>query len=529
MSRRDEGDTRAAWCVGTLRSGPRWNRIVLLMLSAQPAIRMHGERLIVPLGALGFVGALALAQGGYWPTTWNTATIVLLAILVAGVVGLRRIEIGSFDRAVLLCFGVLTVWVTISTTWSLDPARSLLDAQRTLLYLCAVAVLVLVSPRGSQAGLLAAVGVACVAISVWSLATWHPGTPAPLGYSEAVGLVAAIGIILMLGWGVEGRPLALVGLAPLGATLYLAGSRAAVIALVVGLAVSVVLARGRAAARVALVVLVPVVALSASGQGSDSLRARLPMWEVAGYAAATHPVTGTGAGSFGRLWLRDRTRPLRYRDAHNLYLETFAEVGGVGLVVLLVALLTPVAAAVRARRRPLVPAAAGAYCAFLVHAGAHWDWELPAVTLIALTCGATLLVAARDAAIPHRVTRAMRAGLVGTALVLAALATVALAGNAAIVHSRQAIALGALSDASASARVAARWAPWSAEPWQILRHVALSDGNATTARADLGHALALDPSNWQLWQARARASRGAPRRAAQRHATDLNPLGEPGT
>jgi hypothetical protein len=498
------------------------------MLSAQPVIQTHGERLIVPLGMLGVVGALALAQGGYWPTAWNTATIVLLATLIAGVILVRRIETGPLDRVVLLAFGVLTAWVSISATWSLDPARSVLDGQRGLLYFCAVWVLLLVARRGSQAGLLAAAAVGCVLISVWALATWHSGIPAPLGYSEALGLVAAIGIILTLGLVFSGRPLALVALAPLAATLYLAGSRAAVIALAAGLAVSVVLSRGRAAAVLALVVLLPVVALAASGRGRDSLDARVAMWEVAWHSATAHPVTGAGAGSFGRLWLRDRTSRLSYADAHNLYLETFAEVGLVGLGALLVALITPLLAAVSARGRPLVPAAAGAYCAYLIHAGAHWDWEIPAVTLIALTCGASLLIAARDATGGRRVGKAIRTGVIATALALAALAAAGLAGNTAIARSREAAALGALRQATTSARVAARWAPWSAEPWQILANGALSAGDVTRARADLRSGLARDPSNWKLWHALAGASHAAPRRAADRHAAELDPLGVKG-
>ena len=43
------------------------------------------------------------------------------------------------------------------------------------------------------------------------------------------------------------------------------------------------------------------------------------------------PLLGEGAGGFERIWLRDRPELLYVRDAHNLYLETLAEVGPVGL------------------------------------------------------------------------------------------------------------------------------------------------------------------------------------------------------
>jgi hypothetical protein len=35
--------------------------------------------------------------------------------------------------------------------------------------------------------------------------------------------------------------------------------------------------------------------------------------------------------------------------------------------------------------------ATGAYTAFLVHAAVDWDWEVPAVTIAGLACGAALL------------------------------------------------------------------------------------------------------------------------------------------
>ena len=79
-------------------------------------------------------------------------------------------------------------------------------------------------------------------------------------------------------------------------------------------------------------------------------------------------------------------------DAHNLYLETLAELGAPGLILLLLVLGMPFAAVKRARAAtPLAAAACGAYVAFLLHAGIDWDWEMPAVTLSALFCGLALI------------------------------------------------------------------------------------------------------------------------------------------
>ena len=56
---------------------------------------------------------------------------------------------------------------------------------------------------------------------------------------------------------------------------------------------------------------------------------------------------GTGAGTFELDW--EQRRPFFYviRDAHSLVLETLAALGVVGLALLLVALLTPLAVALR--------------------------------------------------------------------------------------------------------------------------------------------------------------------------------------
>ena len=54
-------------------------------------------------------------------------------------------------------------------------------------------------------------------------------------------------------------------------------------------------------------------------------------WEM----ARDEPLLGTGAGSFEAHWLRERPISFPARDAHNLYLETLAELGLIGLALLL--------------------------------------------------------------------------------------------------------------------------------------------------------------------------------------------------
>ena len=127
-------------------------------------------------------------------------------------------------------------------------------------------------------------------------------------------------------------------------------------------------------------------------QFSGTGRARLS--EVAVDAYRDHPLLGTGAGGYERYFVQHGDGQI-VRDAHNLYLETLAELGPLGLLLLLAVLAAPVVAGLRARSVPLVPAALAAYLAFLVHASVDWDWEMTSITVTAILLSAVLLAASR--------------------------------------------------------------------------------------------------------------------------------------
>jgi O-antigen ligase len=123
---------------------------------------------------------------------------------------------------------------------------------------------------------------------------------------------------------------------------------------------------------------------------------RYAYWKVAVEAFADHPLAGEGSGGFRTAWLREREFRESVRDAHSLYLETAAELGLAGLLALGLLIAGCVLAAVRAG-----PAAAGsiaALAAFALHAGIDWDWELPALTLVALALAGGLIATQEPAA-----------------------------------------------------------------------------------------------------------------------------------
>ena len=93
------------------------------------------------------------------------------------------------------------------------------------------------------------------------------------------------------------------------------------------------------------------------------------------------------AGTYDLEWAAfgDLARWGNVLDAHSLYLEMFAELGLVG-VLLVLALAVPVAAALREPLSATSTAAVAAAVTYLVHAGLDWDWEMPAVTTVGIAC-----------------------------------------------------------------------------------------------------------------------------------------------
>ena len=126
---------------------------------------------------------------------------------------------------------------------------------------------------------------------------------------------------------------------------------------------------------------------------------RYDYWRVAMRSFADHPLAGVGSAGFRVEWLRERPFRESVRDAHSLYLETAAELGLAGLACLFALFGGVAAGAARARRRagPVVAPAIAGTATWAVHAGIDWDWELPALSLLALLLAARLLATSEPA------------------------------------------------------------------------------------------------------------------------------------
>jgi hypothetical protein len=600
------------------------------------------------LGA-GSAVLLASFDGGYFATTWGWTALALSWSAALALLLRAKIRVGTVELAVSGLLLALLAWVLVSLAWTTSVTDTVLEAERLLAYIAAaLAALLLVRSR-SHAALLAGVWGGVSLVCAYALLTrLFPDRLGvfdtlaanrlfePVGYWNALGILAALGALLALGLAARARAVLLRALAGgstavLIPTLYFTFSRGAWIALAAGLVAAFVLDRRRLQLLAALVVLAPwpatvvwiashsegltdvspslslaardghrlawvvgvlaaiaalavllfalaerkvrvprnarlaigaalvaivaVTLIAASARfGSppalavrayDAVRAPPPplagdlnrrlfnlssnarvfSWRVAWRDYEDHDILGSGAGSYEQYWLMHRPVPGKVVDAHSLYLEMLAELGPVGLALVLSALGLPLAGAIKARRHSLVPAAFGAYVAFLAHAAVDWDWEMPVVTVSALFCGLALLIAGRRDAKAMVVTGHARVAALAVVVALSAFAFVALVGNSALAAADAAVRNDP-EQAEAEARKAMRWAPWSSEPWRMLAKAQFAAGDAAGARRSLRKAIAKEPRDWNLWYELALASDERPAiRKALDEAARLNPRG----
>jgi O-antigen ligase len=474
--------------------------------------------------------ALAFFTGGYRDEARLVAALgAWLLVGLAALVTERPLPRSTPGRIAIAGAALLAAWTTLSIAWAPLASAALDDAQRSLLYvgalIAAAALLVPGRPvRALEPALTAgALLVVCYGLSErllpWLVELDRSESAAarleqPITYWNAMGLVAAIGLILSARLaGDASRPLALrcgaaAASAPLGAGVYLTFSRGSLVALMAGLAVLALLLprRGQLAAigatlaagvlasvcvgvfpwvrgledsgspgvqgLAALVLLAAVaagaalvtrrlaatrepaaadvaaprrtvlalgatvvvaigIAVVATNEARPDLRRpatgatpsrlvsvdsnRYEYWSVALDVFGEHPLVGVGSGGFRVEWLKRRDVDEAVVDAHSLVVETAAELGIVGLLALGL-FLGGVAAAARSAYRVTPEAAVGpaaVAAAWMTHSLLDWDWEMPAVTLIAIVCAGALIAAAEGGAPavsrPHR-RPAVRAG-----------------------------------------------------------------------------------------------------------------------
>ncbi len=210
---------------------------------------------------------LGVSGGGFFAGTTGVVVLVLiLAMVLRTTLAERPFE--GFGPALAVAaagLGLFAVWTLLSFTWSDSQSRALLEFDRALLYLL---VLVLAGSllrtsqrlrwmvRGVVAGIVVLCGIGLISRvlpEVWPIGQniAEERLSYPLTYWNALGLVAALGIVLGLFLTADereprpSRVLASAAMPMLGATLLLTFSRGAIVAAAIGVVAFALLGRPR--------------------------------------------------------------------------------------------------------------------------------------------------------------------------------------------------------------------------------------------------------------------------------------------
>ena len=266
-------------------------------------------------------------------------------------------------------------------------------------------------------------------------------------------------------------------------------------------------------------------------------------WRNAGHIFSAHPLDGTGAGTFGTARLRYRKDVLVARHAHGFFAQTMADMGILGLLVVLAFAAAWLAAVFRTtggrlrfwRPRPGggvqwdaervgVTALALSALVFGLHSSIDWTLFVPGcavmgifaagfaagrgpVTAVANAGGATL--AAGRPALPHSARgwlwpkNPLRAGAAVAVVLVAILCAWAIdqpeRSDSATQDALSLVAQGHFQAALSKADHAHNLNPLSPKPLLVRAAVQDSAGDTKDALTTLEGAVIQQPSNPQLW------------------------------
>lgn len=387
------------------------------LLAAAAVVAVAGRRLgrrdlrfapVPACAALGLWAVLSAAAAGA-PLTAAVPTVLLLGALVVVVVLCR--QGGEEVVAGLLLLGGLVALSGLAGVafryqpWTLED-QGLWRAATTLTYANAGAGLLVPlvllaagrlasTPRSPPVAaltclLLAGAGATLSRGGFLALALGGVVLAVAVGPRRLLGAVAApaAGALVVLG-----------GLAPSMVVGRSPEPLLAVAGLAIGLALATALAaRPRVAGATVVGALMLVAGAAGLTGGLDAARTsrmtlaspdRADEAAAAARVGAARPLTGAGPGQVVLAWRDGAGRRLVAHYAHNEYLQTWAELGAIGVALVLV-LAAATAREIRRGVSPLRAAAGAGLAAVAVHSAMDFLWHIPAIPLV---CAALVAVA----------------------------------------------------------------------------------------------------------------------------------------
>ena len=220
----------------------------------------HATHRILAIAVAAIVIAANASQGAYFSQSWGWVALAFLVPTTVLLIMERVSTPGRMRAALLVLLGAYASWIALSAIWSISAPATIRELERMLVYLSVSFAVALVLRRGDVAGVLAGACAGATAISAYALATrtfpdrFHRyddpidafRLAQPLGYWNALGLLACLGVILALGFAVHAKTcrsaaIAAAAMPTLATTLYLTFSRGGWGALGVGLVATIVL------------------------------------------------------------------------------------------------------------------------------------------------------------------------------------------------------------------------------------------------------------------------------------------------
>lgn len=376
---------------------------------------------------------LAMLLAGVSPLINNSydVSVQLACFFTAGAAGiLARLQYRrAFSRSheypagsfVPVLVGLLFLtWLVVSLSWSVDKDSTVNEILRVAFYLVLFLLVLLTFGRREVEKIYFIIiftGIMVALVGILEYLFLKAGrihstfiNPNPLGIYLAMVLILGIGRY----WQAGGRLLA-AGLVITGTALILTSSRGSLLALGIGLLLSLwltgrkqlaVMLKSTAVILAASALLAKLVMylsprlqnfttassllksiIRAESFLSSSVEGRVTFWKAAWNMFLERPLTGFGPGSYHDVYFSFYEGGRWYSlYAHNHYLQVLAETGLAGLVIFLVFIIFLIVPIIYIRKAKIcdyyLAAAYGAMIAFLFHIGMDFTWDMPAVTLL---------------------------------------------------------------------------------------------------------------------------------------------------
>ncbi len=267
---------------------------------------------------------------------------------------------------------------------------------------------------------------------------------------------------------------------------------------------------------------------------------RWQYWSAAADAGADDPLQGIGPGTFVFYWQQFRDIDNGFvRDAHSLFVEVFAELGTIGVVLIGGFVLFVLGAGLRrlfaaaGERRNELAAALAAAVGFTVAVAVDWLWELAVIPVAFLLVAAAIVRSDDEPEEGRRPSAPLAARIAVPVLALGAIFVIGvpMLSDERVTRSQEDFRAGDLDGALEEAETAADLEPYSAAPrlQMALVYERMDPPALKKAASAAQAAVERESTNWETWyvlsriQAQREGKRGSALRAL-REAQSLDPF-----